>query len=99
MFKNISGTAAVALLTAGDNVSKIKEIRFTNTHTGFVTNIDLYVESNSLGKFYIAKGLVVNAGNTIVLENGFDFDNTTAGYSLYIELSANVTMDVIILKS
>ena len=99
MFKNISGTAATALLTAGDNVNAIKTIRFTNTHVGFVTTLDLYIESNSLGKFYIIKNLVVLPGGSVILKDGLNFNNSTAGYSLYVELSANVTMDVMIFES
>ena len=99
MFKNISGTAATALLTAGDNINAIKTIRFTNTHVGFVTTLDLYIESNSLGKFYIIKNLVVGPENTVILKDGLNFNNSTAGYSLYVELSANVTMDVMIFES
>jgi len=99
LFNNISGTAAVEILTAGDNISKIKAIRLTNTHVSFPVVVDLFVESNSLGKFYIAKGLTMSAGSTIVLTEGLNFDNTSNGYSLYAQPRTNVTVDLLIYKN
>ena len=99
LFNNISGTAAVEILTAGDNVNKIKAIRLTNTHVSFTVVVDLFVESNSLGKFYVAKGLTMLAGSTIVLTEGLNFDNTLNGYSLYAQPRTDVTVDLLIYKS
>ena len=98
-FNNISGTAAVEILTAGNNTNKIKAIRLTNTHVSFPVVVDLFVESNSLGKFYIAKGLTMSAGTTILLTEGLSFDNTSNGFSLYAQLRTDVTVDVLICKS
>ena len=99
LFNNISGTAAVEILTAGDNVNKIKAIRLTNTHVSFPVVIDLFIESNSLGKFYIEKNLTLLSGNTIVLTEGLNFDNTLNGYSLYAQPRTDVTVDLLIYKS
>jgi len=98
-FNNISGTAAVEILTAGNNTNKIKAIRLTNTHVSFPVVVDLFVESNSLGKFYIAKGLTMSAGTTILLTEGLSFDNTSNGFSLYAQPRTDVTVDVLIYKS
>ena len=99
LFNNISGTAAVEILAAGENVSKIKIIRLTNTHVSFPVVVDLFVESNSLGKFYIAKGLTMSAGSTILLTEGLNFDITSSGYSMYAQPRTNVTVDILIYKS
>ena len=98
-FNNISGTAAVEILTAGNNTNKIKAIRLTNTHVSFPVVVDLFVESNSLGKFYIAKGLTMSAGTTILLTEGLSFDNTSNGFSLYAQPRTDVTVDILIYKS
>ena len=98
LFNNISGTAAVEILAAGENVSKIKTIRLTNTHVSHPVVVDLFVESNSLGKFYIAKGLTMSAGSTILLTEGLSFDNTSSGYSMYAQPRTNVTVDILIYK-
>mgnify|MGYP003628962606 CR=1 FL=1 len=99
IFNNISGTAPVAILTAGDNVSKIATIRLTNTHVSFPVVLDLFIDSDSLGKFYFAKGLTMASGSTIVLKEGLNFDNTASGYSMYAQLRTDVTVDVVVFKS
>ena len=99
LFNNISGIAAVEILTAGENVNEIKTIRLTNTHVSFPVVVDLFIESNSLGKFYISKGLTMSSGSTIVLKDGLNFDNRLTGFSLYAQPRTDVTVDVLIYKS
>ena len=99
LFNNISGTAPVEVLTAGDNVNEIKTIRLTNTHASASVVVDLFIESNSLGKFYISKGSTMSAGTTVVLADGLSFDNRLTGFSLYAQPRTDVTVDVLIYKS
>jgi hypothetical protein len=65
MFKNISGTVAISVLEAGDNVSKIKTIRLTNTHASTAATVDLFIDSNSDGKAEDLLILTAIESNTI----------------------------------
>ena len=96
---NISGTATTSVLAAGENVNKIDTIRLTNTHASAAAVTDLFIESNSLGKFYISKGSTMSAGTTVVLADGLSFDNRLTGFSLYAQPRTDVTVDVLIYKS
>ena len=97
MFKNISGTVAISVLEAGDNVSKIKTIRLTNTHASTAATVDLFIDSNSLGTFYIIKNTSIAAGVSLVLNEGIDFDNSINGYTMYVQLGAG-EIDILVNK-
>jgi len=87
------------LLSAGDNVNVIESISIANTHATDSVDVDLFIDSNSLGTYYIIKSLTIPNGVSLVLDENLDFDNTSNGYSLYIKLSAaDSTVDVLIKK-
>ena len=94
---NISGNTVTSVLAAGENVSKIQIIRLTNTHASADAIVDLFIDSNSLGTFYIIKNVLLPHGTSLILENGLNFDNSTNGYALYTKLSdSSSTIDIII---
>ena len=96
---NISGTTVTSVLAAGDNVSKIQAIRITNTHASADATVDLFINSDSFGTFYIIKNVLLPYGTSLVLEKGLSFDNSTNGYNLYAKLGdSSSTVDIIITK-
>ena len=94
---NISGTAITSVLAAGENVSKIDTIRLTNTHASTTATVDLFIDSDSLGTFYIIKNISIPAGASLVLNEGLDFDNSSSGYTMYTKLGAG-EIDILINK-
>jgi len=94
---NITTTAITSVLAAGENVSKIDTIRLTNTHASTTATVDLFIDSNSLGTFYIIKNTSIAAGVSLVLNEGIDFDNSINGYTMYVKLGAG-QIDILINK-
>ena len=94
---NISGTTITSVLAAGDNVNKIETIRLTNTHASTTATVDLFIDSDSLGTFYIIKNISIPAGASLVLSEGLNFDNSSSGYTMYTKLGAG-EIDILINK-
>ncbi len=94
---NITTTAITSVLAAGENVSKIDTIRLTNTHASTTATVDLFIDSNSLGTFYIIKNISIPTGTSLVLNEGLNFDNSSNGYTLYAKLGAG-EIDILINK-
>jgi hypothetical protein len=94
---NISGTATTSVLAAGENVNKIDTIRLTNTHASTAAVVDLFIDSNSLGTFYIIKNVSIPTGASLILSDGVSFDNSSSGYTLYAKLASG-TLDILINK-
>ena len=97
---NISGGLTQELLAAGDNVN-ITSISLVNTHASTTCTVDLYIEKQLTGKFYIIKSLQLPVGSTLILENNdIKFSNKAGQFGLYIKLtqgaSETPTVDVII---
>jgi hypothetical protein len=92
---NITTTAITSVLDAGENVSRIDTIRLTNTHASTTATVDLFIDSNSLGTFYIIKNVSILAGTSLVLNEGLSFDNSINGYTMYVKLGAG-QIDVLI---
>jgi len=92
---NITTTAITSVLDAGENVSRIDNIRLTNTHASTTATVDLFIDSNSLGTFYIIKNVSILAGTSLVLNEGLSFDNSINGYTMYVKLGAG-QIDVLI---
>jgi hypothetical protein len=94
---NISGNTVTSVLAAGDNVSKIETIILTNVHVSAAAVVDLFIDSNSLGTFYIIKNVSIPSGVSLVLNEGVDFDNSSSGYTLYTKLGASTsTVDILV---
>ena len=97
---NISGELTQELLAAGDGINVIS-ISLTNTHASTPCSVDLYIEKQLTGKFYIIKTLQLPVGSTLILEgNDVKFSNKTKQFGLFIKLtktlSESPTVDVII---
>ena len=97
---NISGELTRELLAVGDNVN-ITSISLVNTHASTTCTVDLYIEKQLTGKFYILKSLQLPVGSTLILEdNDVKFNNQAGQFGMYIKLtqgaSETPTVDVII---
>ena len=82
---NITGELTRELLAPGDNTS-ISSISLTNTdptHSGIV---DLYIEKNPTGKFYLLKGVSIPVGVTL-FHDIKGFNNRDGEFGLYIKLT------------
>ncbi len=97
---NISGELTQELLAAGDGVN-VTSISLANIHASTTCTVDLYIEKQLTGKFYIIKSLQLPVGATLILEgNDVNFNNKVNEFGLYIKLtqgaSETPTVDVII---
>jgi len=97
---NISGELTQELLAAGDGVN-VTSISLANIHASTTCTVDLYIEKQLTGKFYIMKSLQLPVGATLVLEdNDVKFNNGTNQFGLYIKLTKGAAevpaVDVII---
>ena len=97
---NISGELTQELLAVGDGVN-VTSISLVNIHASATCTVDLYIEKQLTGKFYIMKSLQLPVGSTLVLEgNDVKFSNKANQFGLYIKLtkgaSETPTVDVII---
>ena len=97
---NISGELTQELLAAGEGVS-VKSISLANTNASITCTVDMYIEKQLTGKFYIIKSLQLPVGATLILEdNDVRFSNKIGQFGLFIKLtkgaSETPTVDVII---
>ena len=97
---NISGELTQELLAAGDGVN-VTSISLVNIHASTTCTVDLYIEKQLAGSFYIIKSLQLPVGSTLVLEgNDVKFSNKVNQFGLFIKLtkgaSETPTVDVII---
>ena len=95
---NISGEVTQSLLAIGDNYSASK-ISLTNIHASTKCTVDVYIEKNLLGKFYILKAVELPIG--VTLEHDIrGFNNRSEEFGLYIKLTKSAsetpTVDVIL---
>jgi len=92
---NITGTLTQELLAAGDNV-KVSKISLTNVHATDSCTINLYIEKQLTGTFYLLKKMELPIGATLIYD-GVRFNNKSGEFGLYIKLSAaDSAVDVII---
>ena len=80
---NITGEVTQELLAAGDNYN-ISSISLTNVNFGGTTLVDIYIEKELTGKFYLLKKVKLPIGVTL-FHNIVSFDNRHFG--LYIKLT------------
>ena len=92
---NITGANSAAaeltreLLTAGSSIN-VSKIFFTNIHATHHCTVDLYIEKNPTGKFYLLKGVELPVGTTFVYENP-RFNNKPGEYGLYLKLNKSAS--------
>ena len=81
---NISGELTQELLAAGEG-SKVSRISFCNVQKVSKCKVDLYIEKQLEGKFYLLKETEISIGTTLTYNNAI-FDNTSGQFGLYIKL-------------
>ena len=101
---NITGASSAAaeltreLLAAGSGV-KVSKISLTNIHADTKCTVDLYIEKNLTGKFYLLKAVELPIGATLIYDS-MSFSNQTSAFGLYIKLTRTASetpaVDVII---
>ena len=99
-YHNISGEITQELLAVGDQVN-VRSISLVNLHASTACTVDLYIEKQLTGRFYLIKKLTLPVGTTLVLEgNDVKFSNAVAQFGLYIKLTQGASetpaVDVII---
>ena len=97
---NISGELTQELLGAGDAVN-VTSISLANIHASTTCTVDLYIEKQLLGKFYLLKTISLPVGATLVLDGNYvRFSNNTSQFGLFIKLTQGASetpvVDVII---
>ena len=83
---NITGALTQKLLAAGDNTN-ISSISLANIEGTNTCTIDLYIEKNLVGKFYLLKGVSLPIGVTL-FHDIKSFGNKAGEFGLYIKLTA-----------
>jgi len=95
---NISGELTQELLAPGDGV-KVSKISLTNIHANTKCTVDLYIERQLVGKFYLLKQVELPIGATLIYDD-MKFSNNQGAFGLYIKLTKSAsetpTVDVII---
>jgi|8_EtaG_2_1085327.scaffolds.fasta_scaffold04691_2 hypothetical protein len=92
---NITGALTQELIAAGSNV-RSSSIWLTNIHASDAVAVDLYLEKDSKGKFYLTKSKSIANASYLLLEN-VGFSSKPGEFGLYIKLSAaDSAVDVII---
>jgi len=86
---NISGELTQELLAPGAGVT-VSKISLTNTQKVSKCKVDLYIEKQLTGKFYLVKGVELPIGATLIYDD-ITFSNATGEYGLYIKLTDGAT--------
>ena len=77
------------LLAVGDNV-KVSSISLTNIHASTKCTVDLYIEKQLEGKFYLLKTVVLPIGVTLSHDIK-SFSNKAGGFGLFIKLTKSAS--------
>tara|TARA_R100000278_G_scaffold69205_1_gene54872 strand:- start:1223 stop:1522 length:300 start_codon:yes stop_codon:yes gene_type:complete len=85
-YHNITGELTQTLLEEGDNIN-VSKISLTNIEGTNKCTVDLYIEKNLLGKFYLLKGVELPIDATLTHElYGFN-----GQFSLNIKLTKSAS--------
>ena len=82
---NVTGELVQELLAAGDN-TRVSSISLTNVNFGGSTLVDLYIEKQLTGRFYLLKRVELPVGVTL-FHNIVGFNNSYGGFGLFIKLT------------
>tara|TARA_R110000737_G_scaffold191632_1_gene213020 strand:+ start:1009 stop:1524 length:516 start_codon:yes stop_codon:yes gene_type:complete len=82
---NITGELTQELLAVGSNTN-VSSISLTNVNFGGSTLVDIYIEKQLTGKFYLLKKVELPTGVTL-LHDIKGFNNKTGEFGLYIKLT------------
>ena len=99
-YHNISGELTQELLVPGGGV-KVTSISLANVHASATCTLDLYIEKQLTGKFYLAKAMALPVGTTLIMDgDDVSFSNRIGEFGLYIKLTQGASetpvVDVII---
>jgi len=83
---NITGELTQELLAAGSNTN-VSSISLTNVNFGGSTLVDIYIEKQLTGKFYLLKKVELPVGVTL-LHDIKGFSNKAGEFGLYLKLTA-----------
>ena len=86
---NITGALTQELLAAGDNI-KVSKISLTNVHATDSCTINLYIEKQLTGIFYLLKKMELPIGATLIYDD-IGFNNSVNQFGLYIKLTDGAT--------
>ena len=97
---NITGELTTVLLAAGSN-TLVSSISLCNIHADDTKcTVDVYIEKQKFGKFYLLKDVELPVGVTLLDEN-ISFDNSTGEFGLFIKLTKSASetpsVDVILM--
>ena len=82
---NITGELTQELLAVGSNTN-VSSISLTNVNFGGSTLVDIYIEKQLTGKFYLLKKVELPTGVTL-FHDIKGFNNKTGEFGLYIKLT------------
>jgi len=82
---NITGELTQELLAAGSNTN-VSSISLTNVNFGGSTLVDIYIEKQLTGKFYLLKKVELPVGVTL-FHDIKGFNNKAGGFGLYVKLT------------
>lgn len=91
---NVTGELTKQLLAPGDsvNVTSISLANVDSSTTTVNSVVDLYIEKQLAGKFYLLKGVNIPVGSTLVLEKeDVNFNNGVGQFGLFIKLTKGTT--------
>ena len=91
---NVTGELTKELLAAGEGAG-VSSISITNVDFSTTTVdsvVDLYIEKQRVGKFYLIKGVSIPVGSTLILESkDVSFNNGAGQFGLFIKLTKGTT--------
>ena len=99
MYKSVSGSTDVALISPGEDVNNVVSMHVANTHAANDVLVDVYISTISrkgvaASAFYLMKGRRIEKGGYVVLNSkALSFDNTS--YGLFIKLNAKQDRDLV----
>ena len=83
--RNITGELVTELLAPGSNIG-VSSISLTNINFGGSTLVDLYIEKQLTGKFYLLKKVELPTGVTL-FHDIKSFNNSNGQFGLFIKLT------------
>ena len=89
---NISGELTQELLAVGDDF-RVRTISLTNVQKVSECKVDLYIEKQLTGKFYLLKGVELPIGATLIYDD-IEFNNATDEFGLYIKLTDGASFEL-----
>ena len=103
-YHNITGSTGVdvELIAPGENIGTIKSIVIANTHATADATVTLFIEDDptaaAASVFKILSTVAIPSDTSLILDNNsvLSFDNSNAGYGLYLTVGSSDTLDVMI---